>query len=140
MAVLQSRPKTDSQHNQDFSDIVVMSGQQTQLHIEIVSDFKLTYLVFLYDFSLIFVRYIYPVRDVKSPNNQFCFPQFFPRFFLSFSSWKRKQTFYWFKTGIFSVLDQWKDCFLFQLLKLRKIRRKNWGKQDWWFDVTNKIL
>ena len=27
----------------------------------------------------------------------------------------------------------------FKLLKLRKIRGKNWGKQDWWFDVTNKI-
>ena len=21
----------------------------------------------------------------------------------------------------------------------QKIRGKNWGKQDWWFDVTNKI-
>ena len=31
-------------------------------------------------------------------------------------------------------------CFLFQLLKLRKIRGKNWGKQDWWFDVTNNYL
>ena len=28
----------------------------------------------------------------------------------------------------------------FKLLKLRKIRGKNWGKQDWWFDVTNKIF
>ena len=34
------------------------------------------------------------------------------------------------------------SCFLqlFQLLKLRKIRGKNLGKQDWWFDVTNKTL
>ena len=32
-------------------------------------------------------------------------------------------------------------CLLsFQLLKLRKICGKNWGKQDWWIDVTNKIL
>ena len=33
------------------------------------------------------------VRDIKPPNHQSCFPQFFPRIFLSFSSWKRKQTF-----------------------------------------------
>ena len=30
----------------------------------------------------------------------------------------------------FSILDQWKDDFLFHLLKLRKICGKNWGKQD----------
>ena len=43
------------------------------------------------------------VYDINPPNNQFCFPQFFARFFLSLSSWKRKQTFYWSKTGFFSV-------------------------------------
>ena len=70
------------------------------------------------------------VRDIKPPNNQSCFPQFFPRIFLSFSSWK-KPTFYGPKlTGLFSVLDQWKVCFLFQLLKLRKIREKKLGKQN----------
>jgi hypothetical protein len=40
MPAIQSRPKTECRHNQDFSDIAVMSGQQTQLYIEIVSDFK----------------------------------------------------------------------------------------------------
>ena len=29
---------------------------------------------------------------------------------------------------------------LFQLLKNAKIREKNRGKQDWWFDFTNKII
>jgi hypothetical protein len=28
------------------------------------------------------------------------------------------------------VLDQLKTCFLFEVLKLRKICGKNWGKQD----------
>ena len=44
----------------------------------------------------------YLVRDIKPPNHQSWFSQFFPRIFLSFSSWKRKQTFYWFKTGFLS--------------------------------------
>ena len=37
---------------------------------------------------------IYIDRDIKPPSYQFCFPQFFPRTFLS---WKRKQTFHWSK-------------------------------------------
>ena len=40
---------------------------------------------------------------------------------------------------VFSVLDQWKVHFLFQLLKLRKIYGKIGGKQIWCFDITNKI-
>ena len=46
----------------------------------------------------------------------FVFPNFFHEFFsvLPF---------------FFKVLDQWKVCFLFQLLKLRKILGKNWGKR-----------
>ena len=46
------------------------------------------------------------------------------------------------KTEKNPVLDQPKVCFLFQLLKLRKIRGKNWGRQNWlfyWFDVTKKM-
>ena len=65
---------------------------------------------------------------------------FFPRIFLSLTRWKRKQTFDWSKTKKKPILDQLKICFLFQLLKLRKFRGKNWGKQDSWFDVTNKIF
>ena len=38
-------------------------------------------------------------------NHQFRFPQLFPRIFLSWSSWKRKLTFYWSKIGILSVLE-----------------------------------
>ena len=59
----------------------------------------------------------YLVRDIKPPNNQSCFSQFFPRIFNSFISWKINQTFYWSKIVFFSVLDQWKVCFLFSLLK-----------------------
>ena len=55
----------------------------------------------------LFFQVHYIVRDIKSPNNQSWFPQFFPWIFLRFSSWKRKQTFYWSKTVFFSVLDQW---------------------------------
>ena len=54
--------------------------------------------------------------------------------FLIFSSWKRQQTCL-VKKYFLSVLDQWNFCFH----KLRKIRGNNWEKQDWWFDVTNKI-
>ena len=39
------------------------------------------------------------------------------------------------KTVFFSVLAV--ETVFFQLLKLRKIRGKNGGKQNWWFDVTN---
>jgi hypothetical protein len=31
-----------------------------------------------------------------------------------------------------------RSLFSFLNAKLRKIRRKIWGKQDWWFDVTKK--
>ena len=59
------------------------------------------------------------------------------------SWWKlSKQISYWSKTDFFfSVLDQWKVCFLFQLVKLRKICEKNWGNKIGvrWFDLTNKI-
>ena len=65
----------------------------------------------------------------STPNHQFCFPQFLPKTILSLSSWKRKQTFYWSKTGFFLSLGPMRSYFLFQLLKLRK----NWGKQDWFF-------
>ena len=75
----------------------------------------------------------YLVCDIKLPNTQFCFFKFFPQIFFSFSSWKRKESFYWYKTGFFSVLNQWKFSFLFQLLKLRKNAWKNLEKQDWWF-------
>ena len=63
--------------------------------------------------------------------------QFFLHIFLSFSRWNRKQTFYWSKQVFLSVLDQSK---LSSTAQLRKIREKNWGKQDWfwWFDVTKK--
>ena len=58
--------------------------------------------------------------------------------FSQFVQLKKKVNFILVQTGFFSVLDQWKVYFLFQLIKLRKIRGKNWGKQNWLFDVTNK--
>jgi hypothetical protein len=63
----------------------------------------------------------------------------FSPYFTLFEQLKRKETFYWPKRGFFSFLDQL-VCFLFQLLKTRKISAKNWRKQDSWFDVTNQIL
>jgi hypothetical protein len=50
--------------------------------------------------------YFYFVRDIKPPN---CFHEFF------------------------SVLAVEKENRLFKGPKLRKIRGKNWGKQDWLF-------
>ena len=78
--------------------------------------------------------YLYLVRDIKPPNNQSCFPQFFPRIFVSWAVEKEnklyighktdKKKLFWTKTRFF---------ILFQLLKLRKIHGKNWGKQNWFF-------
>ena len=56
------------------------------------------------------------VRDIKSPNHEFCLTQFFQQNFFSLSSWRRKQFFYRSRIG----LDQWKVCFLFHLVRLRK--------------------
>jgi len=33
-----------------------------------------------------------------------------------------------------------KSLFSFSTAKQRKIGGKNWGRQDWWFDITNKIF
>ena len=49
----------------------------------------------------------------------------FPNFFLSFSSWKRKQTFYLSNTGFFfSLLDQWLVSFLFNCSNWEKFVEK----------------
>ena len=60
--------------------------------------------IFLSWFLLLPIPYFYLVHDMKPPNNQFCFPQHFPRAFLSLISCKRK-TFYWSKKVFFSVWD-----------------------------------
>ena len=70
------------------------------------------------------------------------FPIFFYEIF-SVEQLKKITNFLLVQNSFFSVLDQWKVCYLFQLLKLRKIRGKNWGKQKlffWWIDVTNKTI
>ena len=58
------------------------------------------------------------------PNNQF-----FPRIFLSLSSWKRSQTFYWSETDFFLCFVPLKICFHFQLLNLKDSVEKNWGNR-----------
>ena len=77
--------------------------------------------------NFIFITYILFVTS----NHQSCFSQLFPRIFLSF----RKQKFHWSKTDKNYFLTK-QVCCLFQLLKLTKIH----GKQNWWFDVTNKKI
>ena len=72
------------------------------------------------------------------PNNQ----SFFPQFFSVWGVEKENKLFIGAKLRKKTVLDQWKVCFLFQLLKLRKIWWKFFGKTRLvvcWFDVTNKI-
>ena len=87
---------------------------------------------------------LYLFRGIKPPNNQYCFPQFFPRLFLSLTSWKRKQTFYWSKTDFSSVLDQWKVCFLFQLFKqpilFPPIFSRNFSQFDYILEKWNKLF
>ena len=53
---------------------------------------------------------------------------FSTRFFQHEQLKKNKKTFYWSKTGFFLVLYQWKVCFLFHLVKLRKNLQKKLGK------------
>ena len=77
--------------------------------------------------NFMFIMYILFVTS----NHQSCFSQLFPRIFLSF----RKQKFHWSKTDKNYFLTK-QVCCLFQLLKLTKIH----GKQNWWFDVTNKKI
>ena len=69
------------------------------------------------------------VRDIKQPNHEFCFPQFFPLIFLSLIRWKRKQHFHWSKTKKNLFWTSKNFVFIFQLLKLRKFRGKNWEKK-----------
>ena len=81
----------------------------------------------------------FPISLISSSWHQITKPRilFSPIFSTNFSQFqqlKRKQTFYLSKTDFFFfILDQWKVWFLFQQLKLRKIRGKYWGKQDSWF-------
>ena len=83
----------------------------------------------------------YLVRDIKPPNHQSWFSQFFPRISISFSSWKRKQIFYWSKTFFFTF-GPMKSLFSFSTVQTEK---NSWNKLGetrlvvWWFDVTNKI-
>ena len=71
------------------------------------------------------------VRDIKPP---IFFPQFFQRIFLSFSSWKRKEIFYWSKTVSFSE----KFVFFFNCSNWKKyienLENKIGCLVNWWHE------
>ena len=54
------------------------------------------------------------------------FSQFFPWIFLSFSSWKRKQTFYWSKTGFFLSFGLIKSMYVF--FSTAQTEKNSWKK------------
>ena len=73
----------------------------------------------------------YLVRDIKPP---ILFPPIFSTNFSQLEQLKKKTNFLLF----FSVLDQWKVCILFQLVKLRN----NWGKTRlvvWCHEQDNRL-
>ena len=69
-------------------------------------------------------------------NSSDVFHQFFPRIFLSLSSWKRNQTSYWSQTFVFLSLPVGKRNYI-QWLFIRKIRR--FGIWDWWNYLMNSL-
>ena len=77
-----------------------------------------------------FTSYLF--RDIKPPNHESCFPQFFLRNFLSLSSEKENKLLQ-VQNRFFLILRPNFVPFHFHLVKLRKIRGKNWGKQNSWF-------
>ena len=72
-----------------------------------------------------------PCLCYQATKQPILFSPIFSIIFSQFEQLKKKTNFFWSKTRFSSVLDQWKVCFLFQLLKLRKFHE--WGKQDWLF-------
>ena len=82
---------------------------------------------------------LYLVRDIKPPNNQSCFPQFFPRM----SSWKENEFFIGPKLRKKTCLGPQKCLFSLSTTQAEKNSWKKLGKTRlvvWWFDVTNKIV
>ena len=75
-----------------------------------------------YEMSLRIIALLNPPND-----------QFFPRIFLSLSSWKRSQTFYWSETDFFSLFCTIENLFSFSTTQLKRFRGKKLGKQDSWF-------
>ena len=63
------------------------------------------------------------VRDNKPPNHESCFPQFFSRIFLSFSSERRNQSFHWSKTK-----KSVKNLFSFSTAQAEKVSWKKNGE------------
>ena len=68
---------------------------------------------------------MYLVCNINPPNNQSCFPEFFPQIFLSLAVEKASKKFFgWFKTGFFSV----KSLFSFSTAQTQKNSWKKLGK------------
>ena len=61
-----------------------------------------------------------------------CFTNFFPRIFLSLSNWKRKQTSYLLKTGVFSQFASWKRNHNKYSLKKFVDSEFEIGETIWW--------
>ena len=72
-------------------------------------------------------------------NNQFCFPQFYLSILVCLSKWKRKKTLFIRQNSFFFSFGPMKCLLSFSTAKMRTHVWKNWGWQNWWFDVTNKI-
>ena len=80
------------------------------------------------------------LKPNSSDNFTILFHEFFSKICLSLSSWKRKQTFYWFKTRwFFSQFASWKrNHNKYLLKKFQEIRR--FRIRDWWKYLMNHTL
>ena len=105
------------------------SLQKNQMNKKITSQIK------LWSFSICIVKFyekavefdkmslifgVYLVCDINLPNNQSCFPQFFPPMFLS--------------------VRPLKSLFSFSTAQTEKICGENLGKQNWQFYVVNRVV
>ena len=68
---------------------------------------------------------LYLVHDIKPPNNQFCFPKYFPQFLSVLAVEKEKKTLF---IGPKQLVFFFKCSF--SNAQTEKNGRKNWGKQD----------
>ena len=74
----------------------------------------------------------------SSDNFTNLFHEFFPRIFLSLSSWKRKQTSHWFKISVFSQFASWKRYYNKYSLKNFVDSEFEIGESIWW--TTPKLV
>jgi hypothetical protein len=86
---------------------------------------------------------VYLVHDIKPPNHEFCFPQFFQRIFLCLTREKENKLFTGPKLRKKTCFGPVKSLFSFSTDQAEKNSLKKLGKTRfvvWWFDVTNKII